>query len=74
MVDEPPEVTEEGLNEAVAPAGRPEAERFTVWALPLVVAVETVAETEPPAVTEPEVGDTETEKSLVGGGVPPLTT
>ncbi|PSK65733.1 hypothetical protein B0E53_02284 [Micromonospora sp. MH33] len=63
-VDEPPEVTEDGLNDAVAPLGRPDAENVTVCAVPLVVAVATVVETEPPAVTEPEVGESETEKSL----------
>ncbi len=34
-----PAVTEVGLNDAVAPLGRPEALRFTVWALPEVTAV-----------------------------------
>ena len=63
-VDEPPEVTEDGLNDAVAPLGRPDPENVTVCAVPLVVAVDTVVETEPPAVTEPEVGESETEKSL----------
>jgi hypothetical protein len=73
-VDEPPEVTVDGLNDAVAPLGSPLAERLTDWAEPLVVAVPTVAVTDPPGAVEPEVGDTETEKSLVGGGVSPFTT
>lgn len=67
-VEEPPEVTVAGLNEAVAPDGRPLAERLTDWADPLVVAVDTVAVAEPPGATDPEVGETETEKSLVGAG------
>ena len=62
-VDDPPEVTVDGLNEALAPAGRPPAERLTDWAEPLVVVVATVALTEPPGAVEPEVGDTEREKS-----------
>ena len=42
-VDEPPAVTEAGLNDAVAPAGSPLADRDTVWAEPEVTAVATVA-------------------------------
>ena len=38
-VDEPPDVTEAGLNEAVAPDGRPLADRLTDCAEPDVVAV-----------------------------------
>ena len=72
MLDEPPEVTDAGLNDALAPVGKPLAERLTVWALPDVVAVLTVALTEPPAAVDPEVGETEMEKSLAGGV--PLTT
>ena len=72
IVDEPPEVTDAGLNEALAPLGKPLAERLTVWALPDVVAVLTVAVTEPPAAVDPEPGETEIEKSLAGGV--PLTT
>src|SRR5215216_3427906 len=51
MVDEPPAVTDDGLKLAVAPDGRPVADSETVWAEPEVTAVETVTETEPPAVT-----------------------
>ena len=71
-VDEAPEVTLDGLNVAVAPLGSPLALRLTVWAVPLVVVVLTVAVTEPPGAVEPAVGVTATEKSLTG--VPPLTT
>jgi hypothetical protein len=64
IVDDPPAVTELGLNEAVAPAGRPLADRDTVCAEPDVTAVLTVAETDPPGVVDLEVGDTEMEKSF----------
>src|SRR6266540_5812090 len=47
-VDEPPEVTDAGLNDAVAPLGKPLALSATLCALPAVVAVLTVAVTEPP--------------------------
>src|SRR5262249_7737343 len=62
---EPPDVTDAGLNEAVAPLGRPDALSETVWAEPAVTAVDTVAVADEPAVTLPEVGDTDTEKSFV---------
>jgi hypothetical protein len=41
-VELPPAVTVVGLNEAVAPVGRPEAARVIVSALPATSAVETV--------------------------------
>jgi hypothetical protein len=44
-VDEPPAVTDDGLNDAAVPAGTPDADRDTVCAEPLVTAVEIV---EPP--------------------------
>src|SRR5258706_441291 len=65
-VDEPPDVTEAGLNDALAPLGRPLADRVTVCAAPTVVVVLTVAVTELPGLIEPEIGDTATEKSCVG--------
>src|SRR5574342_897459 len=69
MVDEPPAVTDGGLNDALAPAGRPLAENVTVSAEPEVTAVLTVALTEPPGAVEPEVGLPLMEKSLpVGHG------
>jgi len=43
-----PAVTEVGLNEAVAPAGNPLADKLTDSALPLVTAVEIVLVPEPP--------------------------
>src|SRR5262249_53293889 len=57
-----------GAKPTLTPAGAPEADRLTDWALPEVTAVPTVAVVEPPAVTEPDEGDSETEKSFV---VPP---
>ena len=60
-----PEFTDDGLNDAVAPVGRPEALSAIDWAEPLVSVVETVAVSEPPGLTEPEVGETAIEKSLV---------
>ena len=62
--DDEPAVTDEGENAAVAPEGRPLALSDTVWALPEVTAVETVAEVPEPAVTDADDGLTETEKSL----------
>jgi hypothetical protein len=66
-VDEPPAVTDVGLNVALAPLGRPLADNDTVWAEPEVTAVETVVDVPEPAVTVPDVGLTEIEKSFVGG-------
>ena len=64
IVDELPAVTEVGLKLTVTPDGVPEADRLTDWADPVVTAVATVAVVDPPAVTEPEDGDSDTEKSL----------
>ena len=66
IVDEPPAVTDDGLNDAPAPDGRPLADSDTVWAEPDVTAVDTVAVVDPPGATDPDVGDTEIEKSLPG--------
>ena len=66
-----PEVTEATPKVAVTPAGAPETDSATVWAVPEVVAVATLAEADPPAVTVAAVGETETEKSLAAG--PPVT-
>src|SRR5664280_2715476 len=60
----PPEVTDCGLKETSAPDGAPVAERATVWATPLVTALETVDVAAAPAVTVPEVGEAAMEKSL----------
>src|SRR5688500_2157466 len=65
MLDEPPsEVIDDGLKVAVAPAGKPTADRLTGWADPRISAVDTVALTELPGSTEAAAGDTETLKSL----------
>jgi hypothetical protein len=70
-VAEVPEVTEPGLNAAVAPDGTPVAENETVWAEPDVVAVFTVVAAPLPAVTDADAGLTAIEKSFVG--VPAVT-
>jgi hypothetical protein len=56
-----------GSNAALAPAGRPPALRFTVWALPEVIWVPTETVTDCPGWTVIAVGFTEIEKSLPGG-------
>jgi len=58
---------EEGLREAEAPDGRPDAESVTVWVDPLVKVTVIVLELEPPCVTAmlPELLK---EKSKPGGG------
>jgi len=45
------ELPEEGLKEAEAPDGRPDAESVTVWVDPLVKVTVIVLELEPPCVT-----------------------
>ncbi len=65
IVDVAPDCTEEGLKETLTPAGRPLAERFTVWALPEETVVRTVDVTELPGFTEPDAGSRDIEKSLL---------
>ena len=65
-VEEPPEVTLAGENDAVTPDGSPLAASETDCALPDVVAVETAVLAALPAATVPDVGLTETEKSFAG--------
>ena len=65
-VDDEPDWTEEGLKLAVAPLGRPDAVRFTVCALPEVVAVPMVVVAAEPGWTLPEAGLRLREKSLPG--------
>ncbi len=65
-VAEAPEVTEAGLKATVTPEGAPEADRFTVCAEPLVVAVATVVVSEVPGAVLPVAGLAETEKSFAG--------
>lgn len=64
-VDDPPDVTLVGANDAVAPDGSPLALSDTDSALPDVTAVETVALVPPPGATVADVGLTATEKSFV---------
>ena len=65
IVELDPEFTDDGLNDTLTPLGAPDADNDTDSALPDVTAVLTEAVVELPAVTEPEAGDNETEKSLL---------
>lgn|SRR5581483_2421838 len=62
-VDVPAGVTDAGLNDAVAPAGRPPIDKFTVLLKPLMLPTVTVYVVLFPAVTVCEDGDAEIEKS-----------
>ena len=62
-VEEPPALTEPGLNEIVTPEGRPLALRLTLWAAPLSTAVETVDVPFCPCATLMLLGLAEIEKS-----------
>src|SRR5439155_19452408 len=64
-VELPPAVTDAGLNEAVAPEGRPLALSETVCAEPLVTAVVIVEVALPFCVAETELGLALIEKSFV---------
>jgi hypothetical protein len=64
-VDDDPDVTDVGENDAVAPDGSPLALSDTDSALPEVTAVETVAVVPAPGATEADVGLTAIEKSLL---------
>jgi len=64
-----PEVTEAGENEAVTPAGAPEAVSEIVCALPEVVALLMVTEPENPAAMLTLVGLAAMEKSLATTGL-----
>src|SRR6267378_2194386 len=70
-VEVPPAVTEVGLNDAVAPAGRPVALKVTFCADPLVTAVEMVDEPLEPCWTETLVGFALIEKSFAGAAGQP---
>jgi hypothetical protein len=65
IVDEEPDVTDDGEKLADAPLGSPLAPSATDCALPDVIAVETLALVLEPAATLPEVGLTAIEKSFV---------
>ena len=67
---EPPAVTDCGLNDTAAPAGRPVAPRATSWGVPMaVVVMEDVAGE--PAVTVWLPGESAMVKSPGGGGGEP---
>jgi hypothetical protein len=68
-VDDAPDVTELGLNAAVAPAGRPDAESVTDCAAPEVTAVEIVEVAGLPALTVAADGLAVIEKSLAAAAV-----
>jgi hypothetical protein len=59
-------VPEDGLKLAVAPKGRPEADKLTALLKPSTEVSETVALVDPPCATDPEVGLTLMMKSGTG--------
>ena len=63
--DELPVLMDDGLKLAVAPVGKPVIDSETCCAFPPVTAVEIADVVELPAVTAPEDGLTDIEKSLV---------
>src|SRR2546428_14184344 len=67
MVDDPPLVTDVGLNVAAAPEGRPEALRVTVCGVPAVVAVDTGHEAPAPRLTDWLPRGGQNEKEMVRG-------
>ena len=62
----PPGVTEAGLKAAVTPAGRPEADRFTVSVSPPIAVVVTVVVAGLPRAAVPDAGLAEMVKSAAG--------
>ena len=63
-------VTVAGLNDAVAPVGRPDALSVTVWALPLTSGAVTVDDPDTaPSTALIEAGLATTEKSFVTGAL-----
>src|SRR5439155_2423556 len=69
IVDAPPAVTDAGLKLTVVPAGWPLALRLTVWAEPLVTAVEIVEPPLAPSATVTLLGLAASEKSDATGAV-----
>ena len=63
-VEEFPDDTDGGLNDGVAPAGKPLTLRPIVCALPLMVCVPMLNVVEPPGVIDCESGPAEIEKSF----------
>jgi hypothetical protein len=68
-VELPPAVTEDGLNEALAPAGRPLIDSATVCAEPAVTAVEIVDVPLVFCASDRLFGEAEIEKSFVTAGL-----
>jgi hypothetical protein len=62
-------VPEDGLKLAVAPDGRPEADKLTVSLNPAIADTETVAVVDSPCTTDPEAGLMPMEKSGIGTAV-----
>jgi hypothetical protein len=73
IVDDPPAVTEVGLNETVVPAGWPDALSETVCAEPLVTAVEIDELPLPPCWTLRLDGEAASEKSFATVPPQPVT-
>jgi hypothetical protein len=73
IVEDPPAVTAVGLNDTVAPEGKPLALKDTVCADPLVTAVLIVEVPDDPCVTVTLDGLAEIEKSLAGADVETVT-
>ncbi len=65
-VEDPPALTEAGLNVAVTPLGAPETVRLTVAALPEVTAVEIVLVPLDPCATDTDAGFALMLKSFTG--------
>ena len=68
-MDDDPAVTEDGEKDAVAPLGKPLALSETDSAEPEITAVDTVAPVPAPALTDAEVGLTDSEKSFAAAAV-----
>jgi hypothetical protein len=69
IVDEPPPVSDEGLNPTVVPAGWPLAVSVTVWAEPEVTVVAMAELPAAPGATVTLPGEAPSEKSETGAGV-----
>jgi hypothetical protein len=65
-VDDPEPLSEGGENEAVAPAGKPDAERLTFPPKPPTEVIETVEVAPNPSVAEIDFGEAAIEKSGFG--------
>ena len=72
-VDDCPVITDAGVNDAVTPDGRPDADSETVCALPDTIAVLIVLAPALPTAMLIAVGDAAIEKSLVAATGPSTT-